>query len=429
MDFGRNLKRKGDAESMAKNKFIRKLLKLQDLSVVNFWFNSRDRTLNLLVKPYKNGARCPKCTRRGRILRTLEAPRCWSDLTVCGWTICLLYCPREIQCPTHGRIQENIPWADGHARITYRLEYVLLVYSQQMTQKTAGAILRIPKSTLSELLHRSITRIRDGHRIRGLKSIGIDEISYAKRKKYATIVYDLDRSCVVWIGRGKGRDTIDTFFKTKLSAYQKQQIKWASCDMSRAYMGAINDHCPNVTLVLDRFHIVKALNAAVDEVRKEQWRLASPDQRKALKGLRWLLFRHSSNRTKRDTRILNLLRKGNRRIHRAWVLKDEFEKFWDYKAPWAAERFLKGWMTTALKSRLEPIIKFVKTLKRHYDHILPFIKSHLTNAVAEGLNRIIKIVKNRASGFRTLEAFSDMIYLTVGDVDIPAQIPVKFRTL
>ena len=86
-------------------------------------------------------------------------------------------------------------------------------------------------------------------------------------------------------------------------------------------------------------------------------------------------------------------------------------------------------MTAALKSRLKPIKKFVRTLQKHYDHIIPFIQSRLTNAVAEGLNRKIKIIKNRASGYRTLEAFSDLIYLTVGNVNLPDQIPAKFRTL
>jgi len=279
------------------------------------------------------------------------------------------------------------------------------------------------------MLHRVIKRLRDGHRIRGLKTIGIDEISYCKGHKYATIVYDIDRSCVVWAGPGKGRESIDNFFENNLSEYQKKKIKWATCDMSRAYIGAIEHHCPNATLVLDRFHIAKALNNAVDEVRKEQWRIADPDERKALKGLRWLLFKHSSNRSKKDSRILNALSKGNRRIHRAWVLKDEFEQFWEYKAQWAAERFLKRWITTALKSRLDPIRDFVQTLRNHQHRILPYIGTKLTNAIGEGLNRIIRIVKNRASGFRSLSAFIDMIYLTVGDVDLPAQIPNRFRTL
>jgi len=271
--------------------------------------------------------------------------------------------------------------------------------------------------------------MRSGHKIRGLRTLGIDEISYAKGQKYATLVYDLDRSCVVWVGRGKRRKTIDVFFNEVLSESQKARIQWASCDMSAAYIGAITDHCPNATLVLDRFHVVKALNAAVDDVRKQQWRLAGREHRKALKGLRWLLYRHSSTRSRKDTRTLRALDKANRRIYRAWQLKDEFEQFWDYKAPWAAERFIRRWMTSALRSRLEPMRKFVNTLKRHYDGVLAFVGSRLTNAVAEGLNRIVKIVKNRASGFRTLDAFSDMIFLTVGDLDIPARIPRRFRTL
>jgi len=410
-------------------KLIRKLLNLKGFLVTAFELKFRDRTIILWVKPYKNGCRCPHCNRRRRIVRTMDNPRVWRDLPICGWSVFFWFCPREIICPIHSRVQEDIPWANAYAHVTYRFEYALLVYCQLMTQKAAARLLRIPKSTLSDILHRTITSVRDGHKIRGLTAVGIDEISYGKRHKYATIVYDLERSCVVWVGQGKGRETIDQFFDEALSDYQKKKIELASCDMSQAYIGAIEAHCPNVKLVLDRFHIAKALNEAVDDVRKEQWRNASVDDRKALKGLRWLLYRHSSNRSKKDSRILNALKKGNRRIHRAWVLKDEFEHFWDYKATWAAEKFLKGWITTALKSRLEPIQKIAKTIRRHKDRIITFIETRLTNAVSEGLNRIIKIVKNRASGFRTLQAFEDMIFLTVGDVDIPAQIPARFRMI
>jgi len=414
---------------MTVNKFIRKLLNLKELAVSGFDFNQRQRCLVIYVKPYKNGCRCPHCNRRGRIKCQLDTCRIWLDLPLYGGCVQLWYWPKEIVCPTHGRVQENIPWADAYSRITYRFEYAMLVYCQIMTQKAAAQLLHIAQSTLSDLLHRSIERIRHGHRIRNLRSIGVDEISYSKGHKYATIVYDTDKACVVWVGKGKGSESIDRFFNEMLSDYQKRKIKWATCDMSQAYITAIESHCPNVTLILDRFHIVKALNEAVDEVRKQQWREASVNDRKALKGLRWLLYKHSSNRSKKDSQILHSLSKGNRRIHRAWVLKDEFERFWDYKAPWAAERFIKHWTTTALKSRLEPIRKFVKTVRKHLHRILPYIANRLTNAIAEGLNRIVKIVKNRASGFRSLEAFTDIIFLTVGDVDIPAQIPENFRTI
>ena len=313
--------------------------------------------------------------------------------------------------------------------MTYRLEFLVLTYAQLMSQKAAAELLHLPGSTFSDILHRAISRCRDGHRIRGLKAVGIDEVSYRKGHRYLTVVYDLERACVVWVGEGKGRATIDRFFNEALSDYQKQRIEWACCDMSQTYIGAIEDHCPNAKLVLDRFHIAKALNEALDAVRKAEWRQATGAERKALKGLRWLLFKHPSKRSKADTRLLNRLRKSNRRIHRAWILKDEFNQFWDYNRPAAARRFLRRWSTTALKSRLEPLRKFVHTLRKHTENILTFIDSRLTNATAEGLNRIIRIVNNRASGFRTVQAFVDLIYLTIGDLDIPAQIPERFHTL
>jgi transposase len=312
---------------------------------------------------------------------------------------------------------------------TYRFEYAILRLCQVMTQKAAGELLHVPASTLSDQLHRSIERQREGHRIRGLRVVGIDEVSYHKRHKYATLVYDLERSVVVWVGQGRGRATIDRFFDSELSKFQKAQIHTGCCDMSEAYIGALRAQCPNATVVLDRFHIVKALNNAVDQVRKQQWREASGADRRALKGLRWLLYRHSSTRSRQDTQTLKALEKHNRRIYRAWRLKDEFEQLWEFNAPWAADRFFKRWTTAALRSRLEPLRRFVATARRHHDGILAFVQTRMTNAVAEGVNRIVKIVKNRASGFRHLSAFADLIYLTVGDLDIPARIPAKFRAI
>jgi transposase len=337
------------------------------------------------------------------------------------------YAPCEIKCPTHGRVQERIPWADAHARISFRLEYLILVFCQIMTQKAAARSLHIPQSTLSDILHRTIERLRRGHRLADIDKLGVDEISYCKGRKFATIVYDLERQCVVWVSAGKGREAIDLFFKNEMTEEQRKKIRFASCDMSKAYIGAIEYWCPSAILVIDRFHIVKALNEAVDEIRKEQWRVAQSDDKKALKGLRWLLYMHSNNRSKADTRRLNELKKANRRIHRAWVLKDEFEAFWEYKCSIAAESFFKGWITAALRCRLQPMREFAFMLRRHAKHILPFVKTRLTNAVSEGINRVIKIVKNRASGFANLSAFTDMIFLTVGDLDLPAQISTDFR--
>ena len=152
-----------------------------------------------------------------------------------GMKVILWYAPKTILCPTHGRVQEEIPWAPALSRITYRLEWRICALCQIMTQKAAAEILKMAPSTLSDLLHRIINRVRDGHKIRGVKTLGVDEISFCKGRKYATIVYDLDRARVLWVGRGKGRETIDRFFNECLSKGQKERIQWASCDMSPAY--------------------------------------------------------------------------------------------------------------------------------------------------------------------------------------------------
>ena len=193
-------------------KAIAKLLKLNKiLKIVDFRF-CRDGSLRLDVKPFKNGARCRECGRRSRLVRRRAVARQWRDLPVAGREVSLGYVPREIMCPTHGRTEEDIPWAARHARVSYRFEYAVLRLCQVMTQKAASELLHMSASTLSDQLHRSIERYRHGHRVRGVRVIGIDEVSYHKRHKYATLVYDLERSVVVWVGQGRGRATIDQFF-------------------------------------------------------------------------------------------------------------------------------------------------------------------------------------------------------------------------
>lgn len=410
--------------------FIAKLFRFKGyLKVVDFKFKNYNKILEILVKPYKNGCRCTKCGRRCKIIGLAKEVRIWRDLPIHGIGVYLVYCPREVQCPTHGRVQENIPWAEGQARVTYRFEYALLRFAQQMTQKAGAELLKIPKSTFSDLLHRLVTRVRNGHKIRGLTVLGVDEIAYCRGHKYATVIYDLERSKVVWIGAGKGSKTLESFLKNHLSEYQRQQIKYACCDMAFAYTSVIKRVLKNTKLIIDRFHVVKALHEAMDEVRKEEWRKVEKSNKVALKGLRWILFRNSSTRHKGQTRTINKLKRSNNRIYRAWLLKDEFEHFWDYNYVGSAKNFLKDWTRRALLSRLEPMRKFVDTLREHQDHILPFLETGITNAKGEGINRVLQMVKQRASGFLNLEAFSDLIYLVIGDLDIPAQIPARFRTV
>lgn len=413
------------------NKLLVSLLGFKNLLVKHYDLRPRKRVLHLWVKPRGCGARCPECGRRCKLQRRgpagpARAMRTWRDLPAGGLAVALHYRPREVVCPAHGRRQEEVPWAAPNARNTLRLECELLRLCKQMTQKEAAARLGLPASTAAGVLHRVVARCRGGHRIRGLKNLGIDEISYKKRHRYLTVVYDLDRRCVVWTGEGKGRETADRFFTTALSAGQRSRVLTACCDMSKAYTAAIAHHLPKALLVLDRFHIAKALNEAVDEVRKAAWRTAGAAGRATLKGLRFTLLKARKNRTHAERRALASIATSNRRLFRATVLKDELSRLWEYRSPIFAERYLRLWCKRALLSRVEPLRRFVSTLRRHWDGVLASITG-ITNAASEGINRLLRLAKNRASGFRSTASFSNMIFLVAGDLDLPAQISAQNR--
>ena len=146
--------------------FIAKLFRFKRyLKVASFEFTNYNKILHILVKQYKNGCCCSTCGRRCKIVGFAKESRSWRDIPIHGIEVWLVYNPREIHCPTHGRLQENIPWAEDQARVTCRFEYALLRFAQQMTQKAGAQLLRIQKSTFSDLLHRIVTRVRSGHKI------------------------------------------------------------------------------------------------------------------------------------------------------------------------------------------------------------------------------------------------------------------------
>ncbi len=152
---------------MSRLTWLTKILRLKDREITAFSFPQRDTELHLWVKPCKNGGRCPVCERRCPIVRQAQEVRSWEDVAILGRKVLFWYAPKEIVCPTHGLVQEAIPWAARYARITYRLEFRLCALCQIMTQKAAAAILKMAPSTLSNCLHRVITRVRTGHTIRG----------------------------------------------------------------------------------------------------------------------------------------------------------------------------------------------------------------------------------------------------------------------
>ena len=173
--------------------------------------------------------------------------------------------------------------------------------------------------------------------------------------------------------------------------------------------------------MIDRFHIVKHLNEAVDAVRRDLWRRLTAKERTTFKGTRWLLLKNPWNLTGNQKERLSTLVQWNTPLVRAWYLKEAFQLFWNYKQPWRAKQHLTKWIHSAMRSKLEPFKKFAQMLRSHLDGILAWTKARVSNGAVEGMNNKIKSISHRSFGFRTAENFIAAIYHCCAQLPLPLE--------
>ena len=217
---------------------------------------------------------------------------------------------------------------------------------------------------------------------------------------------------VVWIGEGKSSETLAQFFAA-LGPRRARALEVVAMDMSGGYEKAVRDLAPNADIVFDRFHVVKLLTDAIDEIRREACRGLTGNERRGLKHTRFSLLRNPSRYTvSRSRAAIERVRRTNGRLYRAYQLRVDFEHLWTYISVGAAKRFLMRWTRSALRSRREPLRRFARTVRDHIDGILGFIRwGGLTNAVAEGINNKIKLIIHRSFGFHSVPSLMGMIHL------------------
>jgi len=244
-----------------------------------------------------------------------------------------------------------------------------------------------------------------------LKYLAIDEISVQKGHKYLTIVVDLVSGAAVFVGEGKGANSLKTFWKRLRSSRAK--IKAVATDMSSAYYKAVQENLPNASHVFDRFHLVKLMNDKLADLRRELHRDAEDGPEKlALKGTRWLLLKNPQN--------LNTDRNENQRLEDAlqlnqslsvgYYLKEDLRQIWEQSGKRAAGKFLTDWCARATASGIRQLKTMSKTLKEHREGILAWYDHPITTGPLEGLNNKIKTLKRQAYGFRDLVYFKLKIY-------------------
>jgi transposase len=307
--------------------------------------------------------------------------------------------------------QAKIAFADARRGYTHSFERYVLELSRHTTVKNVAAHLGVSWDTVKDIQKRELEIRFEKPRLKHLKHLAIDEISIGSGHKYLTVVLDLDSGAVVYVGEGKGADSLRIFFKRLRASHAK--IRAVATDMSPAYTAAVRDNLPKAIHVFDRFHLVKFFNERFSLFRQELQREAEGPLAKAvLKGTRWLLLKNPENldeerdERKRLEKALAL----NKPLATVYYMKEDLRQIWDQRNKQAAEVFMNDWIARAQSSGIRMLQKFAVTLAEHRSGILAYYDCRITTAALEGTNNKIKTMQRQAYGFRDPEFLRLKIY-------------------
>jgi transposase len=401
---------------------LRRLLGVTKLSVDSALFRW-DGSLGVCVRPRWRRSRCGQCGEKAPRYDRRPVRR-WRHLPWGRTSVDLLYEPWRVACPRCGIRVEQVPWAPHASRFSFAFEE-LAAYLSQITDRTqVRRLLGISWEAVGSIVERVVARRLDPERLSGLRSIGIDEFSYRKRHHYLTVVVDHDRRRVVWAGEGRNAEALARFFEL-LGPEGCQAIETVTIDLSAAYLKAVREALPHAEIVFDRFHVQRLASDALDEVRRSLVRELAPDPEaaRAVKRTRFVLLKNPWNLTRSQRLKLSEVQRSNRRLYRAYLLKETLAQALDYRQPWRARRALGEWLAWASRSRLQPFVRAARTIRKHLVGIVAYVRTRLTNALTEGFNGKIRVITRRAYGFHSPQALTAMIYLNCGGIQLDPPLP------
>lgn len=300
---------------------------------------------------------------------------------------------------------EKLDWLAENPRYTARMAEQVGKLCCDMTNKAVAEVLHLHEHTVKDLDKLYMQKWLNKTPQPAPRVIGIDEISIRKGHKYRIVVSDIERGRPIWVG-GEGREEVDMdMFFTALGAKKTKRICLAVMDMWKAFRNSVNKHAPDAKILFDKFHIMKHLSKAMDQVRREEYKRVSGNQRKFIKGQRYTLLSHRENLTLEGRQSLSKLLSVNKRIQTAYLLKEEFSQLWDYDSTTWARKFFDNWKQQLKWQRLKPFEKFSIMIEKHWEGIISHC--HPDNKVklgfVEGVNNKIRVIQRRAYGYRDEE--------------------------
>ena len=371
------------------------------------------------VKSRARRLRCGGCERKCRRRHGAEGKvRSWRHLGLFGIAVKLRAEVYRVVCKGCGVRTTSVPWGRPGSVFTRQFEDEVAWFLQHTDQTSTATYFGISWVTAGKIAQRVVAEKLDGSLLEDLHFIGVDEISYGRPKKFLTVVVDHERGRVVWAAEGKSSETLGQFFQV-LGPERSSRIEVVTMDMSGAYIKSVAEHAPNAEIVFDRFHVVRLLLDAVDEVRREQQRaLEGANDRKVLKKSRFSLLKNPWSLTRKEEQKLAAIQFNNRPLYRAYLLKESFQSIYDSRTVEEADEGFTEWYGWARRSKLRPFVSLAETLRHYWPGIRRFIELRITNGPVEGYNSKIRMISHRAFGFHSANALIAMIMLLCSGITL-----------
>lgn len=379
--------------------------------------------LEVEIEPRKNSrALCSICERPRPGYDKLPVRR-FEFVPLWGLKVFFVYSPRRVDCFRCGVRVERLPWATGKHRLTNAYAWFLARWARRLSWKEVAEVFASSWDSVFRSVEMAVEWGRAHADYSGVQAIGIDEIAWQRGHKYLTLVYQIDANCkrLLWVGNKRKVKTLLGFFRW-FGKERSQALQYVCSDMWKPYLKVIVKKAGQAVHVLDRFHIMMHFSKALDAVRAEEAKaLKAKGYEPVLTKSRWLLLKRPENLTdKQDIRLAELLQYNLRSV-RAYLLKEEFQFFWSYASPYWAGRFLDQWCTKTMRSKIEPMKKVAKMLRRHRELLLNWFraKGQLSSGVVEGFNGKAKLTSRKAFGFRTYHGAEIALYHALGALPEP----------
>jgi transposase len=361
---------------------------------------------------------CPTCRAPGAVYdHTPE--QVWRHLDTCQCqTFVHARLPRT-RCPTHGVKQVPAPWAEARAQYTRLFERRLLATCQECDVSGVMRLLATSWDATWGALTRAVARGLARKPRRLPVRLGIDEKALRKGHHYETLVVDLDTGTVEAVLDERTQGSLEAYYQ-QFTEEELAGIEAIAMDMWEPYILATHAWVPDAgqKIVFDKYHAVRYVTEAVDQVRRQEHKALQAQEDTRLKGTKHLWLWNEENVPAWRRAEFEALRDTKLKTSRAWAIKETLRGFWTYVYPRCAAKYFAAWYFWATHSRLEPVIKAAKTLKRHLPNLLTYFKHGITNATSEAINSKIQMVKLMACGYRNREHYKTAILFHCGGLDL-----------